>query len=181
MVERKEVRKKDVKHRDASNFYFLKGVKEPSIQSWKHEFDCANIYTSLSTLDLIHTWQYLPSKEYIDLGFMPDRTSILLIDGKPLIAFWEMDEGTMKHSRVSQKIPGYINLFKRHPEFPAICVFVAPTIIRIENILQRDVLPQGYVKQFAGCEYSRLVNEPLSPCLLLPKQLNNPVSFQELM
>jgi hypothetical protein len=181
MVERKELVKSDVKHKEASHFYHLKTTHAPRLQNWKHEFDCANIYIALQTLDLIHTWQYEASQEFLDLGLMPDRTSILLIDGKPLIVFWEMDEGTMKHSRVSEKIPKYKTLFQRHPDAPSICVICAPTITRTKNILHKDVLPQGYVKQFLGCEYSRLLNDPLSECLYQPIELEKPISFRDLV
>ncbi len=125
MVSEKVLEKHDVKHKEARPFYFLPSTDAPRIQSWRHEWDAANLYVALQ--DYVKFWTYQQNKEYLSLGFMPDRSSVLEIDGKPLVVFWERDEGTMKHEKVSQKIPGYIKLLRQRQDYPVLS-FLQPRL-----------------------------------------------------
>jgi hypothetical protein len=142
-------------------FFYRPWVQGPKQQSYKHERDAANLYVKLYREGILVKWFWEPHEEYLEFGLKPDRASVIKIDDKPRIIFWEIDRGTEVHQTIKEKVPKYIELSRRRPENRFNVIFTVPTITRADNILKNDLQPYKRGTQFLVGEYSRVLNDPL--------------------
>jgi hypothetical protein len=149
MVEDKLIRVHKVGQNDPL-YFFLPSTKAPTQFSHPHERSCADIYVSYQVSGSLQRWG-LPEafedyQEYVKVGLLPDRISKVV--GK--IVFWEIDEGSENYDTVSDKIPRYIQLSKRHPEHRFHVVFTTKDCYRFKNGKQ-------VLRQSAGARAKRIL------------------------
>lgn len=102
------------------HFYHLPHIKAYSIQSYKHEKICGDIY--LAYQDILEGWNYEESDDFIQAGVLPDRASCL---SNGHVVFWEIDRSTMTRGRVLDKLQRYIH-YARMNEHEFSVVFACP-------------------------------------------------------
>jgi hypothetical protein len=152
----------------------IKVPKAPSIINWKHEFDCGNLYTSLWLTGLLDAWWY---DQIMESGVKPDRVSHF----KGKLIFWEVDRGTEIHSKVESKLPMYLDLYRQRPDQVFYVIFTAPTKKRAKNILMDDLLPVNRGFRFLVALHDDVLNTPLNPIFVSPKQPDSYLSIDDLM
>jgi hypothetical protein len=176
-------------------YFFLPTTKAPSVFSHTHERNCADIYVSYENTGQLERWA-VPEvmadyEEYVKVGLRPDRIS--KIAGK--IVFWEIDRGSENYEAVSDKIPNYIELGRRHPEHRFHVIFTTRDYYRHKN--GKDVLRQSSQtrakrilldlmefkrgNQFIVGQHDTIINDPQGAVFASPLAPETLVSLTEIM
>jgi len=185
-------------HKVGQNFplYFLLPTsKAPTVFSHAHEKSCADIYVSYATTGLLTEWgvpeEFPDYEEYEKTGLRPDRISS--IGGK--IIFWEIDRGSENYDKVSEKVPRYIELGKRHPKHRFHVVFTTRDCHRHKNgkqILRQsskarakrillDLIDFKRGSQFLVAEHQMITDTPLGKVFVSPIDPQTYISLCQLM
>ncbi len=160
-------------HQNAPLFFHLPDVKAPSLHSFQHEKECADIYVAY--YELIQAWYWQAHEEYLRIGLKPDRSSI--IDGK--LIFWEIDRGTEVLAIIRDKVEKYIKLSTMHPDQRFHVIFTASRG-RAKSILLDVLLDIRSKVWFYVGDHSRVIATPLEPVFASPIRPATPVSIGEL-
>ncbi len=176
-------------------YFFLPQTKAPTVFKHTHERSCADIYVAYENTDLVQRWTVPENlddyQEYVKVGLLPDRVSV--IAGK--IVFWEIDLGTESYKTISDKIPLYISLGKRHPEHRFHVVFTTKDYYRFKNgrkVLRQsakarakrillDLMEYKRGNQFIVGQHDSIVNDPLGAVFASPLTPDRLISLNDLM
>lgn len=171
-------------------FFFLPGTKAPT-EKYHHERSCAELYVACEITGLLTEWgtpeRFEDYREYVKLGLLPDRISIL----DNTLIFWEVDEGSENYETVSDKIPRYVSLSRKHPAHRFHVIFTTQDCYRSKNakrVLRQsararakrillDLMEFKRGNQLLVGQLSEIVKDPLGRVFASPL---NPESFVSL-
>jgi len=153
------------KEQNAPLYFHLPHIKALNRFNHEHERACADLYCTYSLTWNVKYWEAVPAEEFLELGFAPDRSSI--IDGR--IIFWEIDKGTETLAVIRKKVERYIQLSRLHPERKFHVVFTA-TRGRAKSILLDVLLDFKRGNQFLVAEHQSVVKNPYGEVLVSPKE-----------
>lgn len=180
---------------NAPLYFFLPSVKAPTPFIHTHERSCADIFTAYEFTGQLQKWGapegFSDYQEYVKLGLRPDRISI--IAGK--IVFWEIDTGSENYDTVSDKIPRYVELSRRHYEYRFHVVFTTADCYRSRNgkkVLRQssrtrakrlllDLIDYKRGNQFIVGQHQEIINDPLGAVFASPLTPEKLVSLSEIM
>jgi hypothetical protein len=176
-------------------YFFLPTTKAPSVFSHAHERGCADIYVTYEKTGQLQKWAvpeaFADYEEYVKVGLRPDRISV--IDGK--IVFWEIDRGSENYDAVSDKIPRYVEISRRHPAHRFNVVFTTKDYFRHRNgkaVLRQsaktrakrillDLMEFKRGSQFIVGQHGEIIKDPLGAVFASPLNPESLVSLPELV
>lgn len=176
-------------------YYFLPTTKAPTVFSHKHEKDCADLFIAYKSTGLLKAWNspenFEDYQDYVKAGVLPDRVSII---GKSIV-FWEVDRGTESYQKISDKIPNYITLSRRHPEHKFYVCFTTNEYHRFKNgkkVLRQsaetrakrillDAMEYKRGNQFIVGLHKQIIQDPLGSVFVSPLTPESYISLQDFM
>jgi hypothetical protein len=97
-------------------FYALPNTVALNKHNWEHEYACGQLYVSFCISTNILEWRAWHDKEFRDRGLLYDRLMVCDIGEKIKIILFEVDRGREVYADLEEKIKGYLNLGRTHPD-----------------------------------------------------------------